>query len=184
MNNAQTETARITALKRYDILDTPADGTFDRMTALAAKVFNMPIVIISLVDTDRIWFKSHYGVEVQQIDRVPGLCSSAVLSHELYIVEDARQDPRALANPLVVGELGLGFYAAAPLTTHDGHNLGTFCIIDQKPRYLTDAQKLMLQDMAAIVMDEIELRLAVRTAIGENAQRTAELRKFREAVAS
>jgi GAF domain-containing protein len=89
-----------------------------------------------------------------------------------------------LANPLVVGELGLGFYAAAPLTTHDGHNLGTFCIIDQKPRYLTDAQKLMLQDMAAIVMDEIELRLAVRTAIGENAQRTAELRKFREAVAS
>ncbi|WP_303311915.1 GAF domain-containing protein [Hymenobacter sp. BT730] len=177
MTENPTETARITALKRYDILDTPADGTFDRMTALASKVFNMPIVIISLVDTDRIWFKSHHGVEVAQIDREPGLCASAILSDELYIVEDARKDPRTMANPLVAGELGLSFYAAAPLTTHDGHSLGTFCIMDKKPRYLTDSQKLILQDMASIVMDEIELRLAVRTAIGENARQRAELKK-------
>jgi GAF domain-containing protein len=94
------------------------------------------MAIISRVDQDRIWFKSHHGLDVEQIDRDPGLCASAILSEEGYLVEDARQDPRTLTNPLVVGKMGLRFYAAAPLTTHDGHNLGTFCLIDQKPRYL------------------------------------------------
>jgi GAF domain-containing protein len=90
-------------------------------------------------------------------------------------VEDARQDPRTLTNPLVVGEMGLRFYASSPLTTHDGHNLGTFCLIDQKPRYLNQAQQLMLQDLAAIAMDEIELRLAARTAVAATTRRVAEL---------
>jgi GAF domain-containing protein len=112
---------------------------------------------------------------VEQIDRDPGLCASAILSEEGYLVEDARQDPRTLTNPLVVGKMGLRFYAAAPLTTHDGHNLGTFCLIDQKPRYLNQAQQLMLPDLAAIAMDEIELRLAARTAVAASTQRVAEL---------
>ena len=149
----QDETARIDALKRYELLDTPADGSFERMTRLATKMFNVPIAIISLVDHDRIWFKSRYGLDADQIGRDPGLCASAILSDDLYIVEDARNDPRTLANPLVAGEFGLRFYAAAPLQTHDGHNLGTFCIIDKKQRYMTDQQKEMLQEMAAIAMD-------------------------------
>ncbi|AIZ63969.1 serine/threonine protein phosphatase [Hymenobacter sp. DG25B] len=181
MTQTITETGRLSALQRYNILDTPVDGTFERMTAMAAKVFNMPIAIISLVDEDRIWFKSRHGLEANQIDRNPGLCASAILSDEVYIVEDARRDPRTLANPLVAGEFGLQFYAAAPLITHDGHKLGTFCIIDRKPRYLTEAQKLILQDMAAIVMDEMELRLAALTSLAENARQTAEaLRRVAE----
>jgi GAF domain-containing protein len=175
MTATPSEEARLAALKRYDILDTPTDGSLNRLTALAAKLFNMPIAIISMVDADRIWFKSHHGLDAEQIDRGGGLCDSAILSDEVYLVEDARRDPRTLTNPLVVGEMGLRFYASAPLTTHDGYNLGTFCLIDQKPRYLNRDQQLMLQDMAAVAMDEIELRLAARTLAAASARRIAEL---------
>jgi GAF domain-containing protein len=171
------ETARLQALKRYDILDTPEDGSMNRLAGLAAKVFNMPIAIISLVDEDRIWFKSRHGLDAEQIDRGGGLCDSAILSEEVYIVEDARRDPRTLANPLVAGEFGLQFYAGAPLQTHDGHMLGTFCLIDRKQRYLTEAQKLILQDLAAVAMDEIELRLAARRAVQESARQVTELQQ-------
>ncbi len=164
-------------LKRYNILDTPADGSMNRLAGLAAKVFNMPIVVISLVDEDRIWFKSRHGLEAEQISRGGGLCDSAILSDEVYIVEDARRDPRTLTNPLVVGEFGLRFYAAAPLQTHDGYRLGTFALIDQKQRYLSEAQKLILQDLAAIAMDEIELRLAARLAAQQNAWQITELQQ-------
>jgi GAF domain-containing protein len=172
-----SEAARLKVLKRYDILDTPADGSMNRLAGLAAKVFNMPIAIISLVDEDRIWFKSHHGLDASQIDRGGGLCDSAILSEDVYIVEDARRDPRTLANPLVAGEFGLRFYAGAPLQTHDGYKLGTFCLIDQKQRYLTEAQKLILQDLAAIAMDEIELRLAARLAVQESNRRVAHLQQ-------
>jgi len=96
-------------LRKHGILDTPPDGSFDRLTRLAAKLLDMPIAIISLVDTDRIWFKSKVGVDVQEIGRDPGLCSSAILSDDLYIVEDAKKDIRTLANPLVAGSFGLMF---------------------------------------------------------------------------
>ncbi len=108
------EAQRIAALRQFELLDTPTDGSFDDLTALAAKIFNVPIAIISLVDVDRIWFKSHHGLEIAQIDRHPGLCASAILSDEVYLVEDAKNDPRCLANPLVAGDFGLQFYAAAP----------------------------------------------------------------------
>ncbi len=162
-----TEQARLAALQRYQVLDTPADGAFDRITKLASKMFNIPIAIISLVDEDRIWFKSTSGLDVKEIGRDPGLCSSAILSDDVYVVEDAKHDPRTLANPLVAGEFGLEFYAAAPLKTHDGHRLGTFCIIDKKVRYLNEDQKTMLEDLAAIVMDELEIRLEARKKIKE-----------------
>ena len=166
------------ALRRYEILDTPPDGSFDRITALASKMFNMPIALITLVDNDRIWFKSQSGLEgVEQIDRVPGLCASAIFSNEVYLVENAIEDPRTLANPLVCGEFGLRFYAAAPLQTKEGHNLGTLCIIDKAQRYINSEQKEMLQDMAAIVMDEMELRLAARKALAANNLRIAQLEK-------
>lgn len=170
------EMERLKALKRYNILDTPADGNFDRITSLASKMFNMPITIISLVDHDRIWFKSQYGLDgVEQIDRVPGLCASAILSKEVYLVENAIEDPRCLANPLVCGEFGLRFYAAAPLQTSDGHNLGTLCIIDKNQRYINREQMEMLQDLAAVVVDEMELRLAARNAIEKSNKRILEL---------
>ncbi len=95
----------------------------------------------------------------------PGLCASAILQDDVYIVRDARVDPRTLANPLVAGEFGLQFYAAAPLITRDGFKLGTLCVIDSKPRDITEAEKATLQDLAAIVMDELELRLAAKKAV-------------------
>lgn len=160
------EAARIAAVRRYDILDSPPDGAFDRITALAARRLEVPIAIISIVDEDRIWFKSHHGLPVKQIDRAPGLCASAILADAPYLIEDARKDPRSLANPLVAGEFGLRFYAAVPLTTGDGYNLGTLCVIDQESRKIEEAQVEDLKDLASIVMDQLELRLASRQAIG------------------
>jgi GAF domain-containing protein len=153
------EVARMQAVRRYQILDTPADGAFDRITALAARLFSVPIAIVSVVDEDRIWFKSHHGLEVTQVDREPGLCASAVRQPEPWIIEDARLDPRTLANPLVAGELGLQFYAGIPLRSRDGYNLGTLCIIDRAPRTLSAAEVLTLEDLAAIVMHDLEQRM-------------------------
>lgn len=156
------ERERLDAVRRYDILDTPPDGAFDRVTALAARIFDVPISIVSIVDSDRIWFKSRHGVEVDEIGRDPGLCASAILHDEPWLVTDAKLDPRTLTNPLVVGQLGLRFYAGAPLTTRDGYNLGTLNVIDTQPREVTRAQIATLADLAAIVVDELELRLAAR----------------------
>jgi signal transduction histidine kinase len=165
-----SEAERIKALKRYDILDTPPDGSFDRLTKLAANLLKVPIAIVSLVDTDRIWFKSKYGTDAQQIDRDEGLCASTILADDLYQIEDASIDPRTLSNPLVAGPFGLKFYAAVPLRTKDGFNLGTFCVIGKEPRVLTPEEEEILRDLRDIVMDQIELRLASRTSLAQHNQ--------------
>jgi GAF domain-containing protein len=167
------EQKRIEALKRYNILDTPRDGSFDHITAIASTIFKVPISIISLVDSDRIWFKSHHGVPVNQIDRSPGLCASAIMAEDTYVVENARTDARTLANPLVAGEFGLQFYAAAPLQSTDGYNLGTLCIIDKMPRKFNGEEKVILKQLARIVMDEMEMRLALRNTVS-NIRKIAE----------
>ncbi|WP_426237617.1 sensor histidine kinase [Pararhizobium sp. DWP1-1-3] len=159
------EASRMAAVRRYDILDTPPDGMFDRVTAMAARLFDVPIAIVSIVDTDRIWFKSHHGVPVKQIDRDPGLCASAILGDDPYILENAAKDVRSLANPLVAGEFGLRFYAAVPLRTLDGYNLGTLCIIDKQVRAIDQKQIDDLKDLASVVMDHLELRLSAQRAI-------------------
>lgn len=155
------------AVRRYDILDTPPDGVFDRVTAMAARRFDVPIAIVSIVDHDRIWFKSHHGLSVEQIDRGPGLCASAILSPDPYILTDASVDPRSLANPLVAGDFGLRFYAGVPLTTADGYNLGTLCVIDKAPRPINQDQIEDLKDLASIVIDQLELRLSARRAVAK-----------------
>lgn len=161
------EAARMSAVKRYDILDTPPDGAFDRVTAMAARRFDVPISIISIVDHDRIWFKSHHGLDAKQIGRDPGLCASAILAEMPYILVNAAIDPRSLANPLVAGDFGLRFYAGVPLRTHDGFNLGTLCVIDKEPRPVDQRQIDDLRDLASVVMDQMELRLSARQAIGQ-----------------
>lgn len=130
----------------------------------------VPISIVSIVDSDRIWFKSHHGVDVQQVDRDPGLCASAILQDEPWIVEDAAVDARTLTNPLVAGEFGLRFYAGVPLKTADGYNLGTLCLLDREPRELVPEDAKTLEDMAAIVMDELELRLSARSVVDREQQ--------------
>jgi sigma-B regulation protein RsbU (phosphoserine phosphatase) len=162
---AAEEARRMGAVRRYDILDTPPDGAFDRITAVAARLFDVPISIVSIVDEDRIWFKSRHGVDVEQVGRDPGLCASAILQEGPWVVTDAAADPRTLANPLVAGSFGLRFYLGVPLTTADGYRLGTLCVIDQKPRRVSDEDISTLTDLAAIVMDELELRLAARRTV-------------------
>ena len=159
-----SEHERLAAVRRYDILDTPPDGAFDRITAVAGRLLKMPVAIVSVVDTDRIWFKSRHGLEGEQIGRDPGLCASCILQEGPWLVNDARRDPRTLANPLVAGELGAQFYLGVPLKTHDGFNLGTLCVLDFVPRSVTEIEVAHLVDLAAVVMDELELRLAAKKA--------------------
>jgi GAF domain-containing protein len=165
--SAILENKRIENLHKYEILDTPPDGYFDEVTSLATKIFNVPIAIITLVDTDRIWFKSSFGIEAEEIPRSPGLCSSAIMSDDIYIVEDARKDPRTLSNPLVAGIMGLQFYAAAPLKSSDGYNLGTICLIDKEPRRLDAQESSMLMQLSRIVMAQFELKLQTRLIVKE-----------------
>ena len=137
---------------------------------------------MSVVDTDRIWFKSHHGLEATEIGRDPGLCASAITGMEPWIINDAVADPRTLANPLVAGDFGLRFYAGAPLTTHDGYNLGTLCVIDHEPREVSDAEKALLSELAGVVMDELELRRSARLAVDAAEQRLRELEHLAQAL--
>lgn len=154
------EEERLAAVRRYAILDTPPDGAFDRICALAARFFDVPLASVTIVDEDRIWFKAVQGLDAVEIPRAPGLCASAILQDEPYVIEDGLSDPRTAHNQLVHGELGVRFYAAAPIVTADGHRLGTVNVIGTKPRAVTEPELQTLRDLAAIVMDELELRLA------------------------
>ena len=157
------EPERLAALYRYDILDTSAEAAFDRITTLAARLFKVPTVLISLVDESRAWFKSSVGFEAREVPRDATICSFAVLSDEPLIVPDTQLDERFACNPFVQCEPGLRFYAGAPLLSHDGFNLGTLCLLDTVPRApLTAEQQATLVDLAAMVVDELELRLAAQ----------------------
>ncbi|MFT4469404.1 GAF domain-containing serine/threonine-protein kinase [Arthrobacter sulfonylureivorans] len=153
------EPLRMEAVQRYNILDTPPDATLDRITAMVARLFSAPIAAISVVDHDRIWFKSHHGLGIQQIDREPGLCGSTILQNGPWIINNAPADPRAAANSLVAGGFGLKFYAGVPLKTREGFNLGTLCVMDFEPRDFSAEDTLTLEDLAAVVMNSLELQL-------------------------
>jgi sigma-B regulation protein RsbU (phosphoserine phosphatase) len=155
------ERARMTAVARYDILDTPRDGAFDRIAALAARLLHVPFAAVTIVDTDRIWFKAAHGLDgVTQTGRDPGLCASAILHDTPHLVTDALTDPRTSDNSFVHGELGVRCYAGAPITTSDGHRLGTVNVLDTSLREFSDEDVAILQDLAAVVMDQLELRLS------------------------
>ena len=155
------ETERLAALHRYKILDTPPEAAFDRITTLAARLFNMPIALISLVDESRAWFKSCIGFTACEVPRDATLCSFAVLTDKPLIIPDTRLDDRFACNPIVQNEPGVRFYAGAPLLSRDGFNLGTLCLLDTQPHEALSAeQQATLVDLAAIVVDELELRLA------------------------
>lgn len=165
------EDERLAALEHYRILDTPQDDSFDRITRLASRILGTPIALISLVDSSRQWFKSRVGMEAGETPREHAFCAHAICSHEVMVVSDTHGDERFRANPLVTGSPGVRFYAAAPLTTRDGLNLGTLCVIDQEPREITEEQAAILEDLAQLAMDEIELRYAGLKAMEEIAER-------------
>ena len=155
------------AVNRFEVLDTPPDGAFDRITGPRGAALRRSDFDCRIVDHDRIWFKSHHGIDVIEIPREPGLCASAIMSNDPHILPDASTDPRSLANPLVAGDFGLRFYAGVPLTTSDGHNLGTLCVIDKVARPITQDQIEDLKDLASLVTDQLELRLSARRAVAQ-----------------
>jgi GAF domain-containing protein len=162
----QNDEERLRVLYRYKILDTPPEGAFNRVAELAIKLFKVPIALVSLVDSERVFFKADIGMPgVKNVPRGESLCSLAVLQKGPTVFENAAEEPCLLANPLVAGSFGMKFYAGAPLITADGYNIGTICLVDKKPRSFGESQKEMLQDLAAIVMDEMEIRISAIKAL-------------------
>ena len=157
------EEERIRALFRYEILDTPDEASFDHLTKLAATIVGVPIALVSLVDTDRQWFKSKFGLDVDETGRDISFCGHAIFQDDPFVVPDATCDGRFADNPLVTGQPGIRFYAGAPLRTPDGHRLGTLCVIDTEPREgLTEFESNALVALASLVVDEMELHRAER----------------------
>nr|WP_319512761.1 sensor domain-containing diguanylate cyclase [uncultured Cohaesibacter sp.] len=153
-----TELRRLQELKRYAILDTEPEETFDRITRLTRDLFDTPIALISLVDENRQWFKSKQGLQLDETTREGSFCASALESGYPLVVEDTLLDKRFKDAEIVQGPLGIRFYAGVPLTSPSGNQLGVLCIMDDKPRKLSRDQLANLYDMGRVVIDEIELR--------------------------
>ncbi len=158
----QLEADRLRALRRYEVLDTPPEESFDRITRLVQAALQTPIALVSLLDESRQWFKSCQGLDVRETPRDISFCTHAIKNDEPLIVEDALNDARFAENPLVINDPNIRFYAGVPLHTPDGYRLGTLCAIDRQPREISPAQLAVLQDLARIVVDELELRTIAR----------------------
>ncbi len=152
------ESTRLEALYDYRILDTLPESSYDDITRLAAEICGTPVALVSLVDSDRQWFKSKLGLVVSETSREVSFCAHAILGADLLIVPDAGQDQRFADNPLVTGAPHIRFYAGAPLITSTGEVLGTLCVIDRERRTLSSGQQQSLRALSRQVMAQLELR--------------------------
>jgi diguanylate cyclase (GGDEF)-like protein len=151
------ERDRLEDLRSLDILDTPPEERFDRLTRIANRLFDVPIALVSLVDEDRQWFKSSVGLPARETPRDISFCGHAILGDEIFVVNDTATDKRFFDNPLVSDDPLIKFYAGCPLTSQNGYKLGTMCLIDREPRGFTKQDRAILKDLAAMVEREIEL---------------------------
>lgn len=171
------ETARLQALHRYKILDTDPEKSFDDLTILASHICQTPVALISLIDSDRQWFKSKHGVNLTETPREVSFCSVAIQQPDLFVVPDASKDPRFSSNPFVVSDPKIRFYAGAPFTSSDGYPLGTLCVVDVVPRALTPSQEAALLALSRQVQAQFELRknlIELRVALAERDRAEAE----------
>lgn len=152
------EPARLAALHGLRVLDSPREEEFDRLTRWAVSHFEVPIALVSLIDSDRQWFKSACNLDTPETPRDVAFCNYTILSSRPTVVEDARSDRRFQNNPLVQGEPGIRFYAGAPIITPHGFAVGTFCVIDRKPRRFPLTDQFTLRQLAGMVLDELILR--------------------------
>ncbi len=153
------EASRLEALRQLELLDTAPSEAYDRITRMAAQLFQLPIAAVSLTDSDRQWFKSKVGVEHNQIPRMKAPCAMVAENGKVLAVPDLLEDACFRDSPLA--ESGIRFYLGAPLTTKAGHCLGAMCVLGTEPRSVSDADRAALQDLAAMVMAQIELQHAL-----------------------
>ncbi|GGY71806.1 PAS domain-containing protein [Marinobacter zhanjiangensis] len=156
-DNPPHEPDRLAALKNTGLLDTAPEERFDRFTRMATRIFNVPIALVTLVDSNRQWFKSSRGLGATETPRDISFCGHAILRPGLLIIEDARLDDRFSDNPLVTDAPHIRFYAGAPLLSSEGHRVGTLCLIDSQPRQLSEADQEILRDLADSVSHEIQI---------------------------
>lgn len=152
------ETKRLDALKRYRILDTPAEQAFDDFAFLASTICETPIALMTFVDSERQWFKAGLGLDATETPREHAFCAHTILGDSMMVVEDAASDERFSHNPLVTSAPHIRFYAGAPLIDGEGHALGSLCVIDRHPRSLSAVQHKSLLALARQAISQLELR--------------------------
>ncbi len=161
------EDERVATVRRYNILDTPPDDAFDRITRLACRLVDVPVALVGIVDADREWFKSRHGIDVSEIDRDVALCATTIATGVPYLVEDVQTEPQFARNPIVQGDPSLHAFLSVPLRTGAGHAIGTLCVFDRRVRTFTAEEIDDLEQLAAMAVRELDLRLASRRAVFE-----------------
>lgn len=156
------EEHRLRRLIELDILDTLEEEAYDDLTRLAAELCDTPIALVSLIDRNRQWFKSHYGLDARETPRDFAFCAHAILGDDIFVIEDSSKDERFFDNPLATGEPHVKFYAGAPLIMSDNSRLGTLCVIGSEARSISTSQKQALAALARQVVSQLELRLKVK----------------------
>jgi len=174
----EDEEARLDALRQYKVLDSEPEEAFDAITRLAALICQTPTALISLVDVERQWFKSRVGLATQESPRDFSFCAHAILQPGPLVVRDTQDDERFKDNPFVLSSPYIRFYAGAPLTTAEGHKLGTLCVLDTVPRVLFADQVTALELLSTQVMALLNMRRTVEyleSALNRKRERVAEL---------
>ena len=176
------EKERLAALDSYSILDTLPEEDYDNITAIAAEICGTPISAVSLLDKERQWFKSHHGLDATETPKEFAFCAHAINEDEdIFIVQDARTDERFHDNPLVVGGPKVIFYAGVPIETEEGLPLGTLCVIDHKPKLLSQGQMNSLKALSVQVMNLLHLRksnMMLEKSVEDLKEKNEELERF------
>ncbi|MEO6334869.1 MAG: GAF domain-containing protein [Pyrinomonadaceae bacterium] len=158
----QNEPERLRALRDLEILDTKEERVFDGLTSLAAYICKTPIALISLIDSDRQWFKARHNMIETETSRDVSFCAHAICQDGIFTVPDAAKDERFSDNPFVAADNGVRFYAGSPVTTPEGYKIGTLCVVDQVARELTEGQLAALRELSYQVASQIDLRRQIK----------------------
>jgi len=157
----ENESARLEALKKYELLDTVSEKVYNEITKLASELAGTPIAVLNLIDADRQWTKAKHGIELREVSRDISFCAHTILNPDKeLIVRDARYDERFHDNPMTVGEYPVIFYAGVPVANKEGLALGSLCVVDHRPRTLPQEKIAALRSLAQLIQVHFELRLA------------------------